>query len=158
MTSSPSKYGATNSKRSSMLVVFPGRALQRLTKEMIDSARVNALLSEADTVIGLLIVLLQPRGLPPPPMVAFTPQASPPGNGHNITVLHVPTCNPRDSCGERRSPLLRRPKSRKTRWVIFVHGRHLQLFPVSADDRSAVVGSVRRRTRAHQVDEWSRLY
>ena len=52
-------------------------ALQRLTKEIIDSVRVDALLSEADTVIGLLIGLLQPRGLPPPPVVAFTPQASP---------------------------------------------------------------------------------
>jgi len=51
------------------------------------------------------------------------------GNGHNITILKVPTLLSQGSPAVNgHSPVLRRPESRKTRWTIFVHGRDLQRF------------------------------
>jgi len=85
------------------------RALQSLTKEMIDSARVNALLSEADTVIGLLVVLLQPRGLPPPPVVAFTPQASPAETATISPSFTFQLAIPGTTCGQRTQSIIATP-------------------------------------------------
>jgi len=82
------------------------RAIQRLAKEMIDSARVNALFSEADTFIGLLIVLLQPRGLPPPLVVGFTPQASSAEMATITPSFTFQLAIPRTPCGERAQSII----------------------------------------------------
>jgi len=78
-------------------------------------------------------------------VVAFPPQA---GLVETATISLSFTFQlaiPGPSCSERTQSIIAAPESRKTRWMIFVHCRHLQLFPVSADDQWWWRRSVRRR-------------
>jgi len=131
------------------------RALQRLTKEMIDSARVNALLSKADTVIGLLIVPLQPRGLPPPPVVAFPPQASPAKTATISPSSTFQFANPGTSYNEWTHSIIATPGIERDALDDICTWPTSPTISVSPDDQR---WWRRSGTRACQVKGWSRPY